>query len=114
MQTQMPPRAPAGVLSNRMWDAPPLCQEAGEGRLLLDGSALKRWRLRLGLSQEALADLCQSQHLCASVASIKRAEAGKPVLYRTARHLAQAFGVALEELMPAETVASLYGITQSA
>ncbi|MBH1986398.1 MAG: helix-turn-helix transcriptional regulator [Burkholderiales bacterium] len=70
-----------------------------EGRLLLDARRLKHGRQCLGLSQEALAELCQGRHLCASIASIKRAEAGKPVLYRTARHLADAIGVPLAELI---------------
>ncbi|KQW87910.1 hypothetical protein ASC94_25805 [Massilia sp. Root418] len=66
--------------------------------MLLDATLLKRLRKTRGLSQEALADLCFQQQLCVSIASIKRAETGKIVLYRTARHLAQVFGVALEEL----------------
>lgn len=69
-----------------------------DGRVLLDATLLKRLRKTRGLSQEALADLCFQQQLCVSIASIKRAETGKIVLYRTARHLAQVFGVALEDL----------------
>jgi transcriptional regulator with XRE-family HTH domain/tetratricopeptide (TPR) repeat protein len=76
-----------------------------DGRVLLDATLLKRLRKSRGLSQEALADLCFQQQLCVSIASIKRAETGKIVLYRTARHLAQVFGVALEELA-AEQAAS--------
>eukprot|EP01031_Cornospumella_fuschlensis_P003661 gene3661-4572_t len=67
-----------------------------DGRVLLDATLLKRLRKTRGLSQEALADLCFQQQLCVSIASIKRAETGKIVLYRTARHLAQVFGVTLE------------------
>jgi transcriptional regulator with XRE-family HTH domain/tetratricopeptide (TPR) repeat protein len=69
-----------------------------DGRVLLDATLLKRLRKTRGLSQEALADLCFQQQLCVSIASIKRAETGKIVLYRTARHLAQVFDVALEDL----------------
>ncbi|KQV79442.1 hypothetical protein ASD15_19125 [Massilia sp. Root351] len=75
-----------------------------DGRVLLDATLLKRLRKARGLSQEALADLCFQQQLCVSIASIKRAETGKIVLYRTARHLAQVFGVALEELAAGPSV----------
>lgn len=78
-----------------------------DGRVLLDATLLKRLRKTRGLSQEALADLCFQQQLCVSIASIKRAETGKIVLYRTARHLAQVFGVALEELTTAQGGAAM-------
>ncbi|WP_240609818.1 helix-turn-helix domain-containing protein [Billgrantia endophytica] len=68
------------------------------GRLALDSSGLKRHRKRLGLSQEALAQHCFDRRLCVSIASIKRAESGKPVLYRTARHLATVYDVDVETL----------------
>eukprot|EP01034_Spumella_vulgaris_P039649 gene39649-48995_t len=74
-----------------------------DGRVLLDATLLKRLRKTRGLSQEALADLCFQQQLCVSIASIKRAETGKIVLYRTARHLAQVFGVTLEQLAAEES-----------
>lgn len=74
----------------------PLTQD---GRVLLDATLLKRLRKARGLSQEALADLCFQRQLCVSIASIKRAETGKIVLYRTARHLAQIFEATLEQLM---------------
>ncbi|MES2262840.1 MAG: AAA family ATPase [Pseudomonadota bacterium] len=69
-----------------------------DGRVLLDAALLKRLRKARGLSQEALADLCFQRQLCVSIASIKRAETGKIVLYRTARHLAQVFQVAPDSL----------------
>jgi tetratricopeptide (TPR) repeat protein/transcriptional regulator with XRE-family HTH domain len=72
-----------------------------DGRVLLDASLLKKLRKARGLSQEALAELCFHQQLCVSIASIKRAETGKVVLYRTARHLAQVYGVTLESLVAA-------------
>jgi tetratricopeptide (TPR) repeat protein len=73
-----------------------------DGRVLLDATLLKRLRKARGLSQEALADLCFQRQLCVSIASIKRAETGKIVLYRTARHLAQVFDVELDQLMAAQ------------
>lgn len=76
-----------------------------DGRVLLDAVSLKGLRKQHGLSQETLAEACLNRHLCVSIASIKRAETGKPVLYRTARHLATAFGVDVSALLgdPAST-----------
>jgi transcriptional regulator with XRE-family HTH domain/tetratricopeptide (TPR) repeat protein len=70
-----------------------------DGRVVLQSQQLKALRLRRGLSQEALADYCSGQRLCVSIATIKRAESGKSLLYRTARHLAQAYEVTLESLL---------------
>ncbi|MRV72944.1 tetratricopeptide repeat protein [Duganella sp. FT92W] len=80
-----------------------------DGRVLLDATLLKRLRKARGLSQEALADLCFQNQLCVSIASIKRAETGKIVLYRTARHLAQVFDVELDQLMAAASPATAAG-----
>ena len=74
------------------------CPPVQDGRLALDGRRLKHLRQRLGLSQEALAQHCFDRHLCVSIASIKRAERGRSVLYRTARHLASVFEVEVEHL----------------
>jgi tetratricopeptide (TPR) repeat protein/transcriptional regulator with XRE-family HTH domain len=70
-----------------------------DGRVLLDPGVLKGLRKTQGFSQETLADACLDRRLCVSVASIKRAETGKPVLYRTARHLASMFGVEIDALI---------------
>jgi tetratricopeptide (TPR) repeat protein/transcriptional regulator with XRE-family HTH domain len=70
-----------------------------DGRVLLDPGVLKGLRKTQGFSQETLADACLDRRLCVSVASIKRAETGKPVLYRTARHLANMFGVDIDALI---------------
>ncbi|MBN3817123.1 AAA family ATPase [Paraburkholderia sp. Se-20369] len=70
-----------------------------DGRVLLDPGVLKNLRKTQGFSQETLAYACLDRRLCVSVASIKRAETGKPVLYRTARHLASMFGVELGTLI---------------
>jgi transcriptional regulator with XRE-family HTH domain len=69
-----------------------------DGRILLDSSLLKTFRRMHGLSQEALAQLCFDRRLCVSIASIKRAEAGKALLYRTARNLALVYEVPLQQL----------------
>jgi transcriptional regulator with XRE-family HTH domain len=70
-----------------------------DGRVPLRADLLKQLRRARGWSQDALAEYCLDQHLCVSLASIKRAEAGLSVLYRTARHLAQALGTAPSELL---------------
>ncbi|MFL6709413.1 MAG: helix-turn-helix domain-containing protein [Massilia sp.] len=70
-----------------------------DGRMMLAPQRLKAQRLRLGLSQEALAEYCSGRRLCVSIASIKRAESGRPILYRTARHLALAYEVPLDALV---------------
>lgn len=79
---------------------------APDGRIALDAALLKTLRKARGLSQEALAGLCADQQLAVSIASIKRAETGKVVLYRTARHLATIFDVEVDRLvLPAAPVA---------
>ena len=74
---------------------------AADGRIVLDAALLKTLRKARGLSQEALAELCARRQLAVSIASIKRAETGKVVLYRTARHLATIFEVELDSLVDA-------------
>ena len=73
--------------------------DVSDGRVVLNTIFLKRLRQKLGLSQEVLARLCLESHLALSLASIKRAEAGKSVSYRTARHLAGIYHTDLELLM---------------
>lgn len=72
---------------------PPSLHPVSNGRIPLDVSHLKVLRQRACLSQEAVSEGCLEKRLCVSLASIKRAEAGKAVLYRTARHLATFYGV---------------------
>lgn len=79
--------------------------ETCDGRVLLNPLFLKRLRQKRGLSQDGLAEECSDNRLCLSLASIKRAEAGRPVLYRTARHLATFYCIALDHLL-APTAAS--------
>ena len=75
-----------------------------DGKIGLNPSLLKTLRKKHGYSQESLAQLCLSKRLCVSVASIKRAEAGKSVLYRTARHLAEIYRVELTTLITPSTI----------
>ncbi|MES2151815.1 MAG: AAA family ATPase [Pseudomonadota bacterium] len=84
-------------------DLPPLPEPLApaDGRIALDAALLKQLRKARGLSQEALAELCMQRQLAVSIASIKRAETGKVVLYRTARHLATVFDVELDTLVEA-------------
>ncbi|WP_256256415.1 helix-turn-helix domain-containing protein [Pseudomonas agarici] len=84
-----------------------------DGRVLLDGTLLKGLRKQHGLSQETLAEACLNRHLCVSIASIKRAETGKPVLYRTARHLASAFDLDVSALLGRSGAAALGEIEQT-
>lgn len=70
-----------------------------DGRVVLNTIFLKRLRQKRGLSQDALARLCLDSHLALSLASIKRAEAGKSVSYRTARHLAGIYHTDLDLLI---------------
>ncbi len=78
----------------------------GDGRISLDGALLKHLRAKCGWSQAGLAERCVEQHRPVSIASIKRAETGHRVLYRTARHLAGVYGVPLEHLWRKDTEAS--------
>ena len=105
----------------RLDSLPPLPSDAapaGDGRVALDAALLKTLRKARGLSQEALADLCVGRQLPVSIASIKRAETGKVVLYRTARHLATIFDIELDALlgggMPATGAAAAAGASNAA
>ncbi len=74
-------------------------QFASDGRVSLEREILIGLRREKGLSQELLAMLCAEQRLCVSIASIKRAETGKKILYRTARDIALFFDVNLSSLI---------------
>lgn len=70
-----------------------------DGRIPLNVLRLKELRKKLGLSQERLAEECFQQGFVVSIASIKRAESGANVLYRTASNLAEYFSVPVEDLL---------------
>lgn len=66
---------------------------------MLEASVLKQLRHSRQLSQEELANECSVRHFRVSISSIKRAETGKPVLFRIARELARFFNVPAERLI---------------
>ncbi|MBY4675180.1 helix-turn-helix domain-containing protein [Marinobacterium arenosum] len=70
-----------------------------DGKVVLDTRKLKARRKQLGYSQEALSYECEKKRLKVSLATLKRAETGKPVTYRTARDLAEFFSLPPTELM---------------
>mgnify|MGYP001376047570 CR=1 FL=1 len=70
-----------------------------DGRIPLNVDVLKTLRQRRGLSQDKLAELCFDQGYVVSISSIKRAESGMNVLYRTAKNLAGFYGIPVERLL---------------
>jgi transcriptional regulator with XRE-family HTH domain len=69
-----------------------------EGRVKLDVHNLKALRQRRG-GREILSEQFQERRLCLTRAAINRAESGKPVPYRTVRHLAAFYGIGVETLI---------------
>lgn len=65
----------------------------------LNGSKLKQLRQDLGLSQEQASWHCREEGIRLSIATIKRAELGKSILYRTAKEFSRLFNVCMEELI---------------
>ena len=72
---------------------------ASGGRVSLNRDVLMKLRREKGLSQELVALMCAEQRLCVSIASIKRAETGKNILYRTARDISIFFDVDLTDIV---------------
>ncbi len=72
---------------------------AAGGRVSLDRQVLIDLRREQGLSQELFALMCAEQRLCVSIASIKRAETGKNIIYRTARDISKFFNVELSAIV---------------
>ncbi|MDO3383611.1 AAA family ATPase [Gilvimarinus algae] len=77
-------------------------------KVQLNTRALKALRTQKGLSQEGLAKACEAKQFRLSIATIKRAEAGKPVGFRTANELARFHAVALEALL-ADSLSGMAG-----
>ncbi len=69
------------------------------GRVSLNREVLISLRREQGLSQELVALMCAEQRLCVSIASIKRAETGKNILYRTARDISTFFDVDISDII---------------
>lgn len=69
-----------------------------DSKLLLDGDKLKQLRQSQGLSQEGLVYACELRRLTVSIATVKRAEAGKRVSLRTARNLAAFFDIDIDDI----------------
>jgi transcriptional regulator with XRE-family HTH domain len=78
----------------------PLLLPQPDTRVTLDARRLLDLRRERGLSREAVSEQSLEQHKCLSVASITRAESSKPVLYLTARYLAEFYDVPLQTLLP--------------
>jgi hypothetical protein len=72
------------------------------GRVFLVSDILKNLRSSKLQSQEEMAFACSDQKIRVSIASIKRAETGKPVIYRVARELARYFDVPVQLLIREE------------
>ena len=87
------------------WASPAMAAAgtAAPGSVRLNPLVLKQLRQTRLLSQEELADQCWRRQIRVSIASIKRAETAKPVLYRIARELARFHGVPVQTLL-AESV----------
>ena len=86
-------------------------EQAMDGKITLDRIQLKDLRRNLGISQEQLALQCAERRLCVSVASIKRAETSKNILYRTARDIARFYDVDVDELIVGRSSSQLVSTT---
>jgi DNA-binding XRE family transcriptional regulator len=71
------------------------------GQVVLDERELRRLRHDRLLSQQDLADECWNRNIRVSIATIKRAEAGRAVRFRIARELSRCFNVPVERLLSA-------------
>ena len=70
-----------------------------QGRVFLVKDVLKSLRNEKLQTQEEMAEACQQGRFRVSIASIKRAEIGRPVLFRVARELARYFNVPVEQIV---------------
>ena len=74
-------------------------QSEGEGRIRLDYNKLKALRKKMCLSRAMLAQRRLNTGGYISESTIKRAEAGKKILYRTANEIASVLEVDVRELL---------------
>ncbi|MCJ8313502.1 MAG: XRE family transcriptional regulator [Saccharospirillaceae bacterium] len=70
-----------------------------DGRVQINPQTLKQLRRENCLSQEKLAQLCSQSKIAVSISTIKRAETGKYILYRSASNLAQIFKISTSQLI---------------
>lgn len=70
-----------------------------DGKLRLNANKLKSLRKKKGISQETMANQCFSSGQQISLATLKRAELGRPILYRTAKCLASFFTVEVNDIL---------------
>lgn len=75
-----------------------------QGRVFLVKDVLKSLRNERLQTQEEMAEACREGRFRISIASIKRAEIGRPVLFRVARELARYFGVPVERIVKVRAV----------
>lgn len=68
-------------------------------QILLNCQALRRLRRKRLLSQQDLAYECERRNIRVSLVTIKRAECGHAVSYRTVRELARCFDVPIASLL---------------
>ncbi len=93
-----PPDPGAGSLGPPPDPSPP-GKPLGKGRVLLRAEVLRFLRHQRLLSQQDMADDCWRRNFILSIATIKRAELGDAVRYRTAREFARYFAVPVELLL---------------
>ena len=90
----MPPAAASNTKAAVRYE--PMVQQ---GRVFLVKDVLKSLRNEKLQTQEEMAECCQQGRFRVSIASIKRAEIGRPVLFRVARELARYFNVPVERIV---------------
>lgn len=76
------------------------------GYVELNRTVLKQLRKLNGLSQEQLAFSCSEQMIFLSLSTIKRAETGKSVLYRSASQFARFYKVPMQQLLVGQASAN--------
>ncbi len=69
------------------------------GRVRLDNRLLRHLRQTRLMSQQDLADDCWRRNIQVSIATIKRAEAGRAVRFRIARAFARCFDIPVVQLL---------------
>lgn len=93
------PPAASGYSLAPPLDPPKPGKVSGKGSVLLRPEVLRFLRLQKLLSQQDMADDCWRRNFRLSIATIKRAEGGEAVRYRTTREFARYFCVPVEYLM---------------